>query len=313
MSGAPSRFTLCPSCGTKLRADRAKCPRCGTRFGDAKPAFRVPRWSWAVAAGVAALLIATPIIFRPARPAPAPAGVSSSLAKSPPTTAAAPAVSVEGARVSPDGHIPFLDPSRAGTVAYTRGDYQGALARFEYAVAANPQDAEALSNLGQMLVRLGRPAEAVPRFERAIALNGSRWAYHFNLARASGLLREWDRAIAGYRRAAQLYPDDYATLFNLGLALHKKGDEAAAVEEYKRAIALSPSDASFHLALASSYDRLTRATDAIAAYARFLELAPTSPQAAQVQTRVRQLISPAPPAPSAASAVPPAGPGGTSR
>ena len=97
------------------------------------------------------------------------------------------------APATPDAERPFLDASAKGSVAYTSGDYGSALARYEEAVRQNPQDAESLSNLGQVLVRMQRTAEAVPYFERAAALSPKSWAYRFNLARAQGLLRSGDR------------------------------------------------------------------------------------------------------------------------
>ncbi|MEX2661610.1 MAG: tetratricopeptide repeat protein, partial [Vicinamibacterales bacterium] len=201
--------------------------------------------------------------------------------------AAAPATTPE----EPEAAAPraFLDPAGAGATAYAAGDYETALAQYRLAVERNPQDAEAHSNLGQMLVRLERPDEALPFFDRAIALLPERWAYHFNRARALGLLDRWDEAIAGYRRALQIFPEDYATAFNLAQALHRKGDEAAAVQAYLHAIELDPTDASFRKALGISYERLQQRADAAAAYAEYLRLLPEAPDAEKVRARIAEL------------------------
>jgi protein O-GlcNAc transferase len=183
----------------------------------------------------------------------------------------------------------FFEPSATGAVAYSSGDYEGALAQYRSAIERNPDDAESHSNLGQMLVRLSRPAEALPYFDRAIALLPARWAYHFNRARAFALLERWDDAIGGYRQAQQLFPDDYATAFNLGQALHRKGDEAAAVDAYRRAIELDPSDATFHFALANSYERLEQRPAAAAAYTEYLRLSPEAADADRVRARIALL------------------------
>src|SRR5205814_10493040 len=82
---------------------------------------------------------------------------------------------------------PFLDAPGRGAVAYTAGDYATALEQYQAAVARNPQDAESLSNLGQVLVRMNRAQEALPYFERALAILPDRWAYQFYLARELGL------------------------------------------------------------------------------------------------------------------------------
>ena len=213
---------------------------------------------------------------------PAPGAV---LAKRAP----APAPPSGVATAEPDSTRPFLDPAGSGTTAYAAGDYEGALAHYRAAIESNPQDAESHSNLGQMLVRLKRPAEALPYFDGAIAIIPQRWAYHFNRARALALLERWDEAVAGYRQAEALMPDDYATIFNLGQALHRKGDEAAAVEAYQRAITLSPQDASFRMALGTSYERLQKPADAAAAYGEYLRLSPDAADAERVRARVAEL------------------------
>jgi tetratricopeptide (TPR) repeat protein len=192
---------------------------------------------------------------------------------------------------APPAVRPFLEPSGAGAVAYSSGDYEGALTQYRAAIERNPDDAESHSNLGQMLVRLNRPAEALPSFDRAIGLLPARWAYHFNRARAFSRLERWDEAISGYRQAQQLFPDDYATAFNLGQALHRKGDQAAAVDAYLRAIELDPSDATFRLALGISYERLAQRPAAAAAYAEYLRLLPDAADADRVRARIAQLTA----------------------
>jgi tetratricopeptide (TPR) repeat protein len=202
---------------------------------------------------------------------------------------------------TPDAERPFLEAAGKGSIAYNAGDYASALARYEEAVKQNPQDAESLSNLGQVLVRMQRTAEAVPYFERATALNPQRWAYRFNLARAHALLQHWDDAIASYRQAQTLFPDDYATTFNLALTMHKKGDDAGAVAEYKKAIALNPGDASFRMALAISYEALQQTSEAAGQYAEYLRLSPLAADADKVRAKIAQLTGTAATPPPAAA------------
>jgi len=193
------------------------------------------------------------------------------------------------AAAAPASERQFLDSSGAGAIAHTAGDYEAALARYREAIERNPEDAESHSNLGQMLVRLKRPVEALPHFDRAIQLLPQRWAYHFNRARALALLERWEEAVAGYRTAQQIFPDDYATSFNLGQALHRQGNEPAAVDQFRRAIDLDPADPSFRLALGISYERLEKRADAAAAYSEYLRLKPDAPDAEKVRARIAHL------------------------
>jgi Flp pilus assembly protein TadD len=301
------RWVQCTACDAKVRADRPACPRCRTKFvqaptvdpeAEARRSRKLATWSGAALA-VAVLGVTVVWATRESEPSP--------------TTTARPADPLAARRVQPNAPAaqpeprpverPFLDEAGAGATAYAAGNYASALEQFQAAVKKNPDDAEALSNLGQILVRLGRTDEAIPYFERAIEIIPQRWAYRFNLARAQGLMGKWDDAIATYREAQQLFPNDYATTFNLAMALHKKGDDAGAVAEYKKAIALDPNDASFRMALAISLEKLDRRAEAIAAYNDYLQLAPSAPDAEQVRARVAQLTGQAtPPQPPPAGA-----------
>jgi tetratricopeptide (TPR) repeat protein len=281
--------TVCTNCGSKFDSSRDRCPKCRALIVEVDAAAEAARskklvmWSGVVLGTCVLAVGAIWFTQRPAPERPVTAKPADPLAaRRQPPNGEAGAASVEPQR-------PFMEPAAAATVAYNTGDYQSALAQFEAAVAKNPQDAESVNNLGQVLVRLERTAEAIPHFERACALNPERWAYRFNLARALGLLKRWDESIDSYRQAQRLYPDDYVTTFNLALTLHKKGDDAAAVEEYKKAVALNPSDASFQMALAISYEALQQKQNAAAAYTEYLRLAPTAADADKVRARIALL------------------------
>jgi Flp pilus assembly protein TadD len=184
---------------------------------------------------------------------------------------------------------PFLDVSGEGAAAYEAGDLATSLAKFQAAIESNPQDTDSLSNLGQVLVKMNRTADAIPYLTRAVSLAPDRWAYQFNLARALGLVGRLDESILGYRTAQQLFPNDYVTTFNLALSLHKRGDEAAAVEQYQKAITLQPEDASFRKALAISFERLQKHAEAASAYEEYLRLSPDAVDADKVRTRITEL------------------------
>lgn len=285
-----ARAIICANCGSKFRANRERCPRC--RAIVARPNLAADAaWSrkLLVAAGVLVGLFVAVVGFlwttRPVEPVVTPP-VTSPANQTARPQAAGDAVAIGSAPVA---GAAFLDPSGVATVAYRNGDFASALSQFQAAVERNPMDAESWSNLGQVLVKLGRAAEAIPNLEKATSLNPDRWAYRFNLARALGLLGRWDESIASYLHAQRLFPDDYVTTFNLALALHKTGNDAAAVGQYRRAVELQPEDASFRLALAMSYERLQQRAEAIAAYGEYLRLTAPGPDADKVRSRVALL------------------------
>ena len=288
-----SEAVLCQSCGAKVNAAHDRCPRCRARFRPdpevtARHSKKLAQWSAALGASFV-LVVGGLWLMKDDEPATVTAAPRTDPFADRRQAKSAPGQPAPAAAKLAEPATPFLEPSGAGATAYATGDYQSALEQYKAAVAKNPEDAESHSNLGQILVRLGKPAEAIPHFEKAIALIPDRWAYRFNLARALSVMGKWDEAIASYRQAQQLFPNDYATTFNLALTLHKKGDDEAAVEEYKKAIALSPTDASFHFALALSYERLQRRSDAVAAYEEYLRLAPAAGDADKIKARIAEL------------------------
>jgi len=297
-----AQTTSCTRCGAKFAIDRERCPKCRTEVPRVDPAAQAAQSKRLVnisAAIVAIFLLVIGGLWMVREPDPDEAAMAKAATRDPLAArrqAIAPPAG-SAARATPDAERPFLDAAGKGTVAYTAGDYESSLARYEEAARQNPQDAESLSNLGQVLVRMQRTAEAIPYFERATTLNPNRWAYRFNLARALSLLQRWDEAIAAYRQAQTLFPDDYATTFNLALTMHKKGDDAGAVAEYKKAIALNPGDASFRMALAISYEALQQKSEAAGQYVEYLRLSPLAADADKVRAKIGQLTgSAAPPA-----------------
>jgi len=188
-----------------------------------------------------------------------------------------------------------LDRRRLGAAAYSAGDVAGSLEQFQHAVDADPTDPEALNNLGQLLVKMNRAAEALPHFSRAIEIAPDHWAYRFNRARAYGELQQWSAAVAGYRDALQIFPDDYVTQFNLAKALQRSGDVRAALDGFERAITLAPGQADFHLSHGLALEADQRPGEAAAAYRRYLELADASPESEKVKQRVALLDGPAVP------------------
>lgn len=283
---------VCEACGSKFSPDRDRCPRCRAGIAVVDPAAVAARSRRLRTVG--AVLLGGSLAAFAGLWLIAPKADSTSVtpATTDPLAARRPKAAPEPA--DPAGtktERPFMDASGRAYEAYQSNDFEAALTQYQDAIARNPNDAEALSNLGQVLVRLGKPEEALPYFDRAIALNGDRWAYVFNRARAASVLERWKESIDGYRRAQQLFPSDYVTTFNLGLTLHKAGNEEAAVAEYGKAIALAPDDGAFRRALGISLERLNRSTDAAAAYTEYLKLVPNAPDADKVRERIALLTS----------------------
>jgi tetratricopeptide (TPR) repeat protein len=282
----------CGSCGLAIRSERLRCPRCSELLerpsgrpsadlrpdgGSAEERHTLGRFGVAAAAVlvVGAGVWATDWSSAPSAPAPAA------------TVGARPAATRLPARtaVTPGTADPYqaVEAGQHAAAAYAQGDLDGALAGYEAALAANPDDAETRNNLAQLLVRLGRADEALPHFEQVIAAHPDRWAYRFNRGRAYAALNRWADAVVDYQTAAATFPDDYATHYNLGLAHARLNAHAAAATAFERAVALAPGESSFLVSLGTEYIALNRIADARTVFEQYLREQPQGPDAARVQ------------------------------
>jgi Flp pilus assembly protein TadD len=307
----------CGQCGVRYDGRHKRCPRCRARdpHALAAPAPRAGRLPAAeqrrlgLAAGVGALAVGAALAWFWMAPA------SSASATAAPSTVPSPLVRFlkgdDRVALKPAPRVPtevaFLDSPAAARREYREGDYETALQEFRAQIQAHPGHAEPYSNAGQVLVRLGRTAEALPFLQKAVELDPSRWAYRFNLARAEGLMGQWDNAAQDYSEASKLFPGDYATLFNLGQALHRAGREQEAVGRYREAIKQKPDDSSFYLALAVSEDKLGHGPEAAASYRRFLSMDPSARHADAISARAKELETAAAAAPPAQAGAAPGG------
>jgi Flp pilus assembly protein TadD len=178
--------------------------------------------------------------------------------------------------VDPDN---YLAHSNLGVALAADGRHDEAMAHYERAVALQPTYAKARLNLGGALARSGRVDAAEAEYREALRLDpdSALAAYDLGLLLAeSGRL---DEAIALYRRALALDPRYAKAWNNLGWALAAEGQLADAVTAYERALAVDPALTAAHNDLAVALEGLGRNDEALAHYAAAVRLAPDEPRA----------------------------------
>jgi adenylate cyclase len=124
-----------------------------------------------------------------------------------------------------------------------RGDYEGALAEAERALATSPNMAYAHHMLAATLIFSGRPKEGLAALERSIRLDprDPRSAARFNqMALGLYFSGEYTAAVEVAKRAIRSYPDFPNTYRWLATALGQTGRTAEAKEALERAIAIAP-------------------------------------------------------------------------
>jgi tetratricopeptide (TPR) repeat protein len=167
-----------------------------------------------------------------------------------------------------------LDRNPAAWMAHTNlgvlldrsGRTAEAYRHYALAVRLKPDYSEGWSNLGAAADRLGRRDEAIDDLKTALRLDPTDADAAMNLANvlySSGRISE---AIDAYRRVVAIRPDHAAARNNLGVLLAERGQLTEAAGQLEAAVAARPGFAKAWTTLGETYQRLGRLDDAESAY-----------------------------------------------
>jgi tetratricopeptide (TPR) repeat protein len=154
------------------------------------------------------------------------------------------------------------DKVAASRVLLRRGQRDGKAGRFDLAekafrkaVAADPNDAEAIANLGISLANLGRVDEAEQRLEEALKKDDSIVVAHLSLGVVYDRKGRDAAAIEQYAKTARLDPDNVPALVYQADALMRVGEVTKAIPLYRHALAKSPGSSRMEMSLAMALIR----------------------------------------------------------
>jgi predicted TPR repeat methyltransferase len=117
------------------------------------------------------------------------------------------------------------------------GQHAAAIAAFEQALAADPDNAEAHYRCGLAARDLSQFDAAIASYRRALGLKPDYIEVHNNLGVVLQLQNRATDALACYRRAVELNPDFSQPYINLGRLCEILGHRDEAVQCYRKAIA----------------------------------------------------------------------------
>lgn len=144
-----------------------------------------------------------------------------------------------------------------GRCYYTQSSFPQAQQAFDRALALDPKDLKAATNLALTLDMLNKPANADSAYKRAITLADSdphtdQWPY---LDYGSFLLEHGRSAdaVSLLEKSVALAPSCAQCHGKLGRAFDDTGNFKQAVAELEKAVALSPHDPKLHYALGHAY------------------------------------------------------------
>lgn len=127
-----------------------------------------------------------------------------------------------------------------GTVLYKQGKIAEAKPHFIEAVRINPRDLNSQLNLGASLVKEGSYAEAIEHYKKALVFKPDSAKLLDNLAQALVHENKLAEAIQYFRKAVDADSGNWDPHNNLGYALLLSGDLDEAIGQYREAIRIKP-------------------------------------------------------------------------
>lgn len=181
----------------------------------------------------------------------------------------------------------------AGVELHDKGDYNGALAKYDKALELDANNLLALAEKAYTQLSLNQNREAIENCRLAIAKHpGDPDLSNVYVTYGNALdgLNESEEAIRVYEEGIAAFPDNYMLYFNKGiaLALVERIDEAKA--EFKHAMSYNPKHPGSHNALARLSDMNDKHIPALLAYSRFLVLEPEGGRAEKNLENLRRLM-----------------------
>jgi len=159
-------------------------------------------------------------------------------------------------------------------VQYRLGRRDEALAHYDAALAIRPDDAETLSNRGNVLKDLDRVADALASYQRAIEAEPEFADAHYNRAILLNKLKRFEEALSSYGTVLSLRPDDAVALNNRGNVLAKLARFVEAVASFDRALAIRPDYAEAFNNRGVALQKLGQFEEAVESYDKAIALRP---------------------------------------
>jgi tetratricopeptide (TPR) repeat protein len=181
-----------------------------------------------------------------------------------------------------------------GVNYHDKGDYEGAISKYDKALDLDKDNLLALSEKALSLMSLNKQEEAITYCQKAIATHPgdkSLKIVYVTYANAYDGLKKTDKSIEIYDEGIKQFPDFYQLYFNKGISLYsvKKYEEGMLC--FQKSIKLNPKHPGSHNAIAAISNLNNKRIPALLAYARFLTLEPQSNRAKENLASMQKIIN----------------------
>jgi tetratricopeptide (TPR) repeat protein len=180
-----------------------------------------------------------------------------------------------------------------GIAYHDKGDYEGAISKYDKALSLDKDNLLALAEKAFSLLSLQKYDESINCCQKAIATHpGDELlkTVYVTYGNATDGLKKTDKSIDIYDEGIKQFPDFYQLYFNKGITLSsvKKDDEAILC--FEKAIMLKPSHASSHNAIARLSKINGKRIPSLLAYCRFLAIEPQSNRAKENLSSLQEIM-----------------------
>lgn len=169
-----------------------------------------------------------------------------------------------------------------GIAYHDKGDYEGAIDKYEKALKLDKNNLLALAEKGMSQLSIQKYEESINTCRQAIEIhagNPGLKTVYVTYGNAYDALKKTDQSIEVYNEGLKQFPDFYMLHFNKGISLAsvKKNDEAILC--FQKSVQCNPKHPGSHNALARLNDSKNKRIPALLAYCRFMVLEPQSKRA----------------------------------
>ena len=161
-------------------------------------------------------------------------------------------------------------------LALEAGDTQQGIQWLERSLKINNQQFAGHSNLGNALLSLGKPREALASLDQAVRLRPDYTIAWYNRGNALRDLKRFPEALDSYERVLRAQPDDAQALENKALILLGMKRYEDAVQAYSRALQVAPDHVDSWINRGLALRNLQQYAQALSDYDQALRLAPDS-------------------------------------
>lgn len=184
-------------------------------------------------------------------------------------------------RAQADGNALVRERVKEGIVLYDAGKYAEAVTKYQEALAIDPGNAYAQSELALTYNSMGRQQEAIALCKQLLKHDHASESVYITYGNALDELHRAKEAEQLYQRGLKEHPNSHLLYFNLGIVQAKHQQAPAAIVSFEQAASCQPVHASSHLYLGLMELNQQARIPALLALGRFLVLEPRSARATQ--------------------------------